>query len=77
MKYFVRAILFACFIAALANSTVKPTTKEACCNVNNNYNSFYAGPNCKKIEQQLEEIREEIRALRDNKTTGSGNGKGL
>ena len=56
MKYFVGAILFAYFIATLANSTVKPT-KEAHCNVNNNYNSFYAGPNCKKIEQQLGEIR--------------------
>ena len=60
----------------IANSTVKPT-KEARCNVNNNYNSFYAGPNCKKIEQQLEEIRQEIRALKENKTTGSGNGNGL
>ena len=36
-----------------------------------------SGPNCKKIEQQLEEIRQEIKALRENKTTGSGNGKGL
>ena len=76
MKYFFGAVLFAYFIATLANSTVKPT-KEAHCNVNNNYNSFYAGPNCKKIEQQLEEIRQEIRALRENNTTGSGNGKGL
>ena len=76
MKYFVGAILFAYFIAALANSTVKPTT-EAHCNVNNNYNSFYAGPNCKKIEQQLDETRQEIRALRENKTNGSDNGKGL
>jgi len=76
MNYFVGAILGAYFIAALANSTVKPT-KEAHCNVNNNYNSFYAGPNCTKIEQQLEEIQQEIRALRENKTTGSGNGKGL
>ena len=76
MKYFVGAILFAYFIATLANSTVKPT-KEAHCNVNNNYNSFYAGPNCKKIEQQLGEIRQEIRALRENKTNGSDNGKGL
>ncbi|XP_073247985.1 fibrinogen C domain-containing protein 1-like [Porites lutea] len=74
MKYFFGAVLFAYLIATLANSTVKPT-KEAHCNVNNNYNSFYAGPNCKKIEQQLEEIRQEIRALRENKTTGSGNGK--
>ena len=76
MKYFVGVSLFAYFIATLANSTVKPT-KEAHCNVNNNYNSFYAEPNCNKIEQQLEEIRQEIRALRENKTTGSGNGKGL
>ena len=68
-----------CSIASsrqLSNSTVKPT-KESHCNVNNNYNSFYAGPNCEKIEQQLEGIRQEIRALRENKTTGSGNGKGL
>ena len=76
MKYVFGAVLFAYFVATLANSTVKPT-KEAHCNVNNNYNSFYAGPNCKKIEQQLEEIRQEIRSLRENKTTGSGNGKGL
>ena len=76
MKYFVGAILFVYFIATLANSTVKPT-KEAHCNVNNNYNSFYAGPNCKKIEKQLEEIRQEIRALSENKTNGSDNGKGL
>ena len=77
MKYFFGIIPLACLIsAALANSTVKPT-KATRCNVNNNYNSFYAGPNCKKIEQQLEEIRQEIRALRENNTTGSGNGKGL
>ena len=76
MKHFFGTILLSSVISALANSTVKPT-KETHCNVNNNYNSFYAGPNCKKIEQQLEEIRQEIRALRENKTTGSGNGKGL
>ena len=76
MKYFFGTILLTCLISALANSTVKPT-KETHCNVNNNYNSFYAGPNCKKIEQQLEEIRQEIRTLKENKTTGSGNGKGL
>ena len=76
MKYFFAIIPLACLISALANSTVKPT-KATRCNVNNNYNSFYAGPNCKKIKQQLEEIRQEIRALKENKTTGSGNGKGL
>ena len=78
MKYFFGAILFAGFVATLANSTIKPTKlsnideKKAHCNVNN---YFYAGPNIKKIEQQLAEIREEIRALKGNKT-GGPNGKG-
>ena len=49
MKYFFAIIPLACLISALANSTVKPT-KATRCNVNNNYNSFYARPNCKKIE---------------------------
>ena len=65
------AILFAVFLIALANSTEKSK-----CNVNNNYNSFYAGPNCEKIEQQLAEIKQEIRALKRNETGGS-DGKGL
>ena len=76
MKYSFGTILLTCLISALSNSTVKPT-KESHCNVNNNYNSFYAGPNCEKIEQQLQGMRQHIRALRENKTTGSGNGKGL
>ncbi|CAH3040573.1 unnamed protein product [Porites lobata] len=67
MKYFFAIIPLACLISALANSTVKPT-KATRCNVNNNYNSFYAGPNCKKIEQQLAEIRQEIRALKSQIT---------
>ena len=79
MKYFLYALLFAYFVAAFANSSVKPTTSpgtnKAHCNVNNNYNSFYAGPNCKKIEQQLAEMRneilEEIRTLKRNETDGS------
>ena len=83
MKYFFEAIVFAYFVAALANSTVKPTksseTKKAQCNLNYNTN-FYAGPNCKKIERQLAEIKreilEEIRAMKRNETGGSG-GKGL
>ena len=71
MKCFFGTILFAYLIAALANSSVKPP-KKAHCTV-----TQLCGPNCTKIEQQLEEIRQEIRALRENKTTGSGNGKGL
>ena len=78
MKFFFRVILFASdFVAAFANPSVKPgaRTNKAHCNVNNNYNSFYAGPNCKKIEQQLAEMRseilEEIRTLKRNETGGS------
>ena len=78
MKYFFEAILFAVFLAAFANSSVKTTesndTKKAQCSVNN---YFYAGPNTKKIEQQLAEIREEIRALKENKTGGSPGEEGL
>ena len=45
------------------------------CNVNN---YFYTGPNTKKIEQQLAEIKEEIKALKENRTSGGGSsGKGL
>ena len=79
MKRFFAAIHLAAFVAALANSSVKPTksthsdAKKAQCNVNN---YFYAGPNIKKIEQQLAEIKVEIRALKGNQTGGSG-GKGL
>ena len=78
MKYLFAIVLFAVFVAAFANSTVKPAksdhdAKKAQCNVNN---YFYAGPNTKKIEQQLAEIREEIRALKGNQTGGS-DGKGL
>jgi len=73
MKYSFGAILLAVFVATLANSKMKPkklsniNEKKAHCNVNN---YFYAGPNTKKIEQQLAEIREEIRALKGNKTGG-------
>ena len=78
MKYLFPIVLFAVFVASFANSTVKPTKsdndgKRAQCIVNN---YFYAGPNTKKIEQQLAEMREEIRALKRNQTGGS-DGKGL
>ena len=78
MKYLLAIVLFDVFVAALASSTVKPTKsdndgKKALCNVNN---YFYAGANTKKIEQQLAEIREEIRALKGNQTAGL-DGKGL
>ena len=71
MKYFFEAILFAVFLAALANSSVKLTEsnndakKTHYNNVNYNY---YAGPNTKRIEQQLAEMKQEIRALKVNQT---------
>ena len=78
MKYLFAIVLFVVFVAAFASSTMKPAKSDkdgnnAPCNVNYN---FYAGPNTKKIEQQLAEIREEMRALKGNQTGGS-NGKGL
>ena len=78
MKYLFAIVLFGIFVATFANSTVKPTKsnddgKKAQCIVNN---YFYAGSNTKKIEQQLAEIREEIRALKGNQTGGSDR-KGL
>lgn len=90
MKFFFEAVLLGYFVAALANSnlTSKPgktnndTKKTSQCNVNN-YNSFYAGPNCKKIEimfsevkQQLTELKEELRGMKRNQT-GAAVGKGL
>jgi len=76
MKYFFGAIFFtAVFLAALANSSLKLAksdnwAKTAQCN-NVNYN-FHAIPNTMKIEQQQVEIREEIRALKENKSDVSG-----
>ncbi len=68
------------------STTRKLTTpKFSQCNVNNNhnYNSFFAGPNCKKIEnmfsevkQQLAEIKQEISEMKENQTSGTGE-KGL
>ena len=71
--------LCAFLVKAIAKSAV-PTksgtdARKPQCNVNN---YFYAGPNTKKIEQQLAEIREEIRALKENRTGGGGSsGKGI
>ena len=85
MRYLFEATLLAYFVAALANSSVKSTknaeTGKGHGDVNNNYYSFYAGPNCKKIEQQLVEMRneilEEIRTLKKNETAGKGLTKAL
>ena len=72
MKAFFAAIALVFFTAPLANSSVKPTPnsnqmRKAQCHINYN-NNFYAGPNCKKIEQQLAEIKNDIRAVKRNET---------
>ena len=77
MKCFLVVILLTCFVWSVVTQAVKPTAsidvKKAQCYVNNN---FFAGPNCKKIEQQLAEIKEEIRAQKRNLTTEQ-TGRGL
>ncbi|XP_068730042.1 microfibril-associated glycoprotein 4-like [Montipora capricornis] len=68
------ALLFTgILVGTTAKTSVQPTKNPGMskpqCNVNNN---FYAGPHCcKKIEQQLTEIKEAIAALKTNQTGGS------
>ena len=91
MKLFFQALLLEFFVAAFAgsNQTTTPaktddgTMKGSHCNVNNNYNTFQAGANCKKIEsmfsdvkQQLAELKEEIEEIKGNQT-GNPAEKGL
>ena len=91
MQLFFQALLLGFFVAAFANSNqmTKPTktddstTKGSHYNVNNNYNTFQAGANCKKIEsmfsdvkQQLAELKEEIKEIKGNQT-GDPAEKGL
>ena len=78
MKHFFAAILFAAFVAALANPSVKlkKSTDSDAKKVAQGIMNFYAGSNCKNMEQQLADIKTEIKALKGNQTCGSG-GKGL
>ena len=91
MKYFFQAILLCCFVAALrasSNLSTKSaknnndTRQTSQCTVNN-YNTFSAGPNSKKIEnmisevkQQLAELKQEITKMKENQTGGQAE-KGL
>ena len=79
MNVFLQALLCAFLVKAIANSTVATKSgtdaRKPQCNVNNH---FYAGPNTKKIEQQLAEIRKEIKAFKENQTSGgASSGKGI
>ena len=71
MKIFFAAVAIAYFIATNANLSVKPTKsdqmRKAQCHMTYNTN-FYAGPNGKKLEQQLAEIKEGIREMKRNET---------
>ena len=91
MKYSVfQAILLCYFVAAFANSNLSTksaksnndTKQTSQCTVNN-YNTFHAGPNSKKIEnmisevkQQLAELKQEIAEMKGNQTGGQAE-KGL
>ena len=81
MKYLLQAFLLGYFVAALANSN-QITNPAGRCNINNYY-TFSAGPNCKKIEnvmsevkQQLAELKQQIKEIKENQTEGPI-GKGL
>ena len=78
LALFLLAILVQSFANTLANpkKRLNASTKPSC-TVNNNYNNFYSGQlYFKKIEQQLNEIKEAIVLLKRNETSGSGE-KGL
>ena len=78
MTFQLALFLLAFLVQFFANTLAKPhaSTKPPC-TVNNNYNNFYSGQlYFKKIEQQLNEIKEAIVALKRKETSGSGE-KGL
>ena len=89
MKLFLQALLLSFFVSTQVNSiltTTKPvTTQPSKCNVNNNnYNSFFAGPNCKKIEtmfsemkQHLTELKKGVKDIKEILNGSKPGGKGL
>ena len=84
MKYFFQAILFCYFVAALANSNLSTkspaksnndTKQTSQCTVNN-YNIFHAGPNSKKIENMISEVKQQLAELKQEVTKMKGNETG-
>ncbi|XP_068730155.1 ryncolin-2-like [Montipora capricornis] len=67
------ALLFTgIFVGTFAKTSVQTTKTPGISKPQCNVNNFYAGPHCcKKIEQQLTEIKEAIAALKTNGTGGS------
>ena len=75
MKNLFQALMLAYFVAAFTNSN-QMTNPAGRCNINNYY-TFSAGPNCKKIEtamsevkQQLAELKQRILEMEENQTEG-------
>ena len=67
MKDFFASFFLAYFVGTLANSSVNSMKsyqmRKAHCHINY-ISNFYAGPNSKKLEQHLAEIKEEIKAMK-------------
>ena len=78
MKDFFASFFLAYFVGTLANSSVNSMKsdqmRKAQCHINY-ISNFYAGPNSKKLEQQLAEIEEEIKAMK-RKEPGRNSTKG-
>ena len=75
MKYLFQALMLVYFVAAFTNSN-QMTNPAGRCNINNYY-TFSAGPNCKKIDtamsevkQQLAELKQQIMEMEENQTEG-------
>ena len=78
-EYFFSSVILSAFIVTvLANSSVKleksGDERKTQSDMINNY--YAAGAHCKKVEQQLAEMKQEIKALRE-KLTGSPRKKGV
>lgn len=80
MKHFLAAIPLVNFMAAHAALQVTPTESNSDMrkkSQSNVINYYYVGPNCKKLEQHLAEMKieilEEIRSLLSKKESGGPN----
>ena len=62
MKYLFQALMLAYFVAEFTNSN-QMTNPAGSCNVNNHY-TFSAGPNCKKIENMMSEVKNQLAELK-------------
>ena len=79
MRYFIAAILLCSFVAVLTNPSPKLATADSDDNTKRGQadmiNNYYSGRHCKNMEQHLLEIKQEIRALKENPWIFRGKGK--